>query len=172
MSAGRASVPAALLGVVLALLVMSGFWAWYDHRSSTVLPVKAILSRPQMAGLAKGLKSCEAAQGHRPDRLEDLLAGGYVKQPDLFDPRRKVGRAIDPRTGRFLATPDVLYFPGIEKDKDPADLVVLCTLFTERRDGRLLAVFNDYRLAELKPRQLVAALNRTYTRLAEKREGR
>ncbi|HET6429550.1 MAG TPA: hypothetical protein VFJ30_14130 [Phycisphaerae bacterium] len=170
MSAGRASLPAVFLGAVSTILVVLGVWAWQDYRSNAPLPAQAVLSRPQMAAVAEGVKSYEAANGRRPARLEELLAGGHVKPADLFDSRRKVDRAIDPETGRFLATPDVLYFPGIEQEKDASDLVLLCTLFTERRDGHLLAVFSDYRLVELEPRELVAALNRTYTRLAEKRD--
>ena len=163
----RASVPAVFLGVASAVVVLLCLRV---DRKSRLLPVEAVLSRPQMAAVAEGVKSYEGAKGRRPDRLEDLVAGGHVKPADLFDSRREVDRGIDPKTGRFGATPDVLYFPGIEKEKDASDLVLLCTLFTERRDGRLLVVFNDYRLAELKPRQVVNALNRTYTRLAEKRD--
>ena len=111
MSAGRASLPAVFLGAVSTILVVLGVWAWQDYRSNAPLPAQAVLSRPQMAAVAEGVKSYEAANGRRPARLEELLAGGHVKPADLFDSRRKVDRAIDPETGRFLATPHRVIMP-------------------------------------------------------------
>ena len=45
---------------------------------------------------------------------------------------------------------------------DPGDLVLGCSLLKVRREDKLLAIMNDYRVVEMTDAELLAALQRTY----------
>ncbi|MDY7011745.1 MAG: hypothetical protein SVV80_13490 [Planctomycetota bacterium] len=119
------------------------------------------ISEPQIRKVWEAIGGFSKEHNRRPEQLEMLTAGGYLKQADLFDARRKDAPAIDGQTGRFVINPDVLYFPAL-REEDPADLIVLCTVLLAAADGKYHAVFNDGRYAALAPHELVMALNRTY----------
>jgi len=127
------------------------------------------LSADQMRSVGRAVAQYEQETGERPARLEDAVKAGDLDACNLFDEDEDVPE-IDAATGRFAENPHVLYFPAVRKD-DPGDLVLLCTLLLRERDDAFRVIYNDGKYAELTRRQLIQALQRTYTYLGAKIQG-
>ncbi len=156
-----------LKGAIAGLLVVIGIWiAKQVHEKQkynylySFKPAMSI-SEPQIRKVWEAIGGFGKAYNRRPDTLEMLTAGGYLKPADLFDARRKDASSIDAQTGRFVTNPDVLYFPAVLAE-DPAEMVVLCTVLLAEDGGKYHVIFNDGRYAALTPHELVITLNRTY----------
>jgi len=63
--------------------------------------------------------------------------------------------------------PDVLYFPAL-REKDPDELIMLCTIPPHDADDKYRVVRNDGRYVEMGHRELTNALNKTYWYLGAK----
>jgi hypothetical protein len=113
------------------------------------------LSIEQIRKVVDAVADYEKSNQRRPVNLEALVKADLLSMGDLFDPKRSPDSDFNP---------DVLYFPALRKT-DPADLVLLCTIVTRKRGEPLLAVMNDYSTVELSPKELRAALQRTYSYL-------
>ena len=122
---------------------------------------RATISMAQLRKISAAVTEYAEAHGQRPAHLETLVEVGALAPRDLFDAQREEIPSIDPATGRFEGNPDVVYFPAVRKD-DPADLVLLCTLLTHERDDKLLVAYNNGKLGELTPHEMIIAMNRTY----------
>ncbi len=148
---------------ILCILLAVGVWIASRDREPDRPPRQPAMSisEPQIRRVWEAIGGFSKEYNHRPDTLEILTAGGYLKPADLFDARRKDALAIDVQTGRFATNPDVLYFPALRAE-DPADLIVLCTVLLATDGGKYHVIFNDGRYAALTPHELVMALNRTY----------
>ncbi len=148
---------------LLCLLLAGGVWIASQYRTPKRPPFQPAMSisEPQIHKVWEAIGGFSKEYNHRPDTLEMLTAGGYLKPVDLFDARRKDALAIDAQAGRFAINPDVLYFPAVWAE-DPTDLVLLCTVLLAEKGGKYHVIFNDGRYAALTPHELVMALNRTY----------
>lgn len=137
------------------------YMAWKDEhpfRSQMTVSVE------QIRKVGEAVAAFERSNQRRPDTLEALVKAGLLTAGDLFDRKRSTVPAIDAITWRFGINPDVLYFPALRKT-DPADLVLLCTITTGKRDKPFLSIMNDYRSVELSASELRNALQRTYSYL-------
>ena len=123
------------------------------------------VSADQIRRIAAAIGQFADSNGHRPMRLEQLVQTGVLKAEHLFDTRRTHIPRIDPNTGRFEINPDVLFFPAVDPN-DPGGLVLLCTLLVHNRGDPYHVIYNDGRYEALNNRQLIQALNRTYTHVA------
>ncbi len=147
----------------LCLLLAGGVGIVLRDREPDRPPFKPAMSvsEPQIRKVWEAIGRFSKEYNRRPDTLEMLTGGGYLKPADLFDARRKDAPAIDSQTGRFVINPDVLYFPALRAE-DPAEMVLLCTVLLAEKGGKYHVIFNDGRYAALTPHELVMALNRTY----------
>jgi hypothetical protein len=159
-----------------------GRWRWWVLLAAVALPVIAVVAVPRIWSVTGGFASQPALTSgqmakvggaiaqytekntRRPERVEDLVQAGLLAQADLYDSRRKeaVQPKLDPNSGHYDPIPDVLYFPAL-RPGDPGDLVMLCTLVTQKPGEKLQVVYNDGRAGELAPQEMVQALQRTYT---------
>ena len=145
-------VAISLLAGVVFFVGLFAYLEWQDRypfRSQMTLSIK------QICKVGGAVADYEKSNQHRPENLEALVKAGLLSSGDLFAPKRSP--ASD-------SNPDVLYFPALRKT-DPADLVLLCTIVTRKRGEPLLTVMNDYSTVELSPKELRAALQRTYSYL-------
>ena len=148
--------------VVLPVLILAAGMVLHLI-SLTHLPYtwRETISMAQLRKISTAVTAYTKAHDQRPAQLETLVEVGALAAGDLFDAQRNEISGIDPATRRFETNPDVIYFPALRKD-DPADLVLLCTLLTHKRHDKLLVAYNDGRLAELTPHEMIMAMNRTY----------
>ena len=75
--------------------------------------------------------------------------------------------AADSRPGLLAGSSDVLYFPAL-REKDPNELIMLCTILLHDADNKYRVVRNEGRYVEMGHRELTNALNRTYWYLGAK----
>ena len=160
----------ALAWIALVVAFIAGFVSLRVHGSLREgFQAAPTVSGEQIQRIAAGVAGYEQANGRRPERLEDVVKAGLLDARNLFDEEEDVPE-IDAATGRFAENPHVLYFPAVRKD-DPGDLVLLCTLLLRERDDKFRVVYSDGRYAELTSRQLIQALQRTYTYLGAEIQG-
>ncbi|HUT57945.1 MAG TPA: hypothetical protein VNA25_08855 [Phycisphaerae bacterium] len=153
--------------VATAILVVPIFitaMVWKIRNGDRWTPGREV-SEAQIRRITAALASYAAEHGERPMRLAQLVQHGYLGAESLFDGERGQLPGIDANTGRFTVNPDVLYFPGVEPN-DPGDLVLLCTLLVRDRGDPYHVIYNDGRYEAMAGRQLIRALNRTYTHVA------
>ena len=154
---------------LVCLLLAVGVWihrAPIDWRPDRPPPPQTFqpgmsISEPQIRKVWEAIGAFDKKNNHRPDTLEMLTAGGYLKPADLLDTRRKETPAITTQPRRFAINPDMLYFPALWAE-DPADMVLLCTVLLAEDGGKYHVIFNDGRYAALTSHELVMALNLTY----------
>ncbi len=151
------------------LLLAVGVWIVLGDRKPNRPPCQPAMSisEPQIRKVWKAIGTFSKENNHRPDTLEILTGGGYLKPADLFDERRKETPALTTQPHRFAINPDVLYFPALRAE-DPADMVLLCTVLLAEDGEKYHIIFNDGRYAALTSHELVMALNRTYEYIGSK----
>ena len=148
-------------GVLLGFLGSLAADKWFQYAAARFAPCPCV-NVAQIQAIAAGIQAYESEHGRRPP----TVAGKYCDQSDCFDERKGRLPEIDQATGRFASNPHVIYFPAVRKN-DPPELVVLCTLLKKAEADPYLVVRNDGRLSELTARELVPALQRTYTYLGQ-----
>ncbi len=122
------------------------------------------VSAEQIQHIAGAISQYEKTNGRRPERLEMLVKAGLIKCEAFFDDRQSKPSEIDEKTGRFVHNPHVLYFPAVLKS-DPGDMVLLCTITLRENGGKFQVIYNDGSHAKLDSRELIMALQKTYTYL-------
>ncbi|HAU36902.1 MAG TPA: hypothetical protein DCX07_04210 [Phycisphaerales bacterium] len=152
-----------LVGFLFGVLSFLGVLFWNIIWQEAIVPQPCVTTA-QIQAIAAGIRAYETEHGRRPPTLEALVAGKYCDKSDCFDERKGRLPEIDQATGRFASNPDVIYFPAVRRS-DPPELVVLCTLLKKAEADPYLVVRNDGQLVELTARELVPALQRTYTYL-------
>ncbi|MCK4624328.1 MAG: hypothetical protein KAV00_03385 [Phycisphaerae bacterium] len=158
-------------GAIAGLLLIIGIWiagqVYEGQKPGYSFQPGMSISEPQIRKVCEAIGTFSKEYNRRPDRLEMLTAGGYLKPADLFDARRKDTLAIDAQTGRFATNPDVLYFPVLRAE-DPAEMVLLCTVLLAEDGGKYHVILNDGQYAALTSHELVMALNLTYEYIGSK----
>ncbi len=150
-----------VLATVLSLIIYTVLHrAYKSSQTGSAWSVSA----EQIQQIAGAISQYEKTNGRRPERLEMLVKAALIKCEAFFDDRQSKPSEIDEITGRFMQNPHVLYFPAVLKS-DPGDMVLLCTITLRENGGKFQVIYNDGRHAKLDSRELIMALQKTYTYL-------
>jgi hypothetical protein len=155
------------LGIPLGIVAMIVIAVILRERASRMVPGYAVSAQQIWAVGAAVERFARDSNGRRPATLEELVGKGLVRREDLFDATRGKPPAVDARMRRFVEPPDVIYFPALRAD-DPNGLVLLCTLLLHNEDDKYQVIYNDGRRAAVTGRELIPALNRTYSYISSR----
>jgi hypothetical protein len=149
-----------LAGVVLGLLALPAWYYLHGKKELALRPGLAV-SAAQIRAIGGALNQFSAQTDRRPERLVELVELHWLSADEFFDrARRQVVRYGADRD--FTVNPDVLYFSALRAG-DPNNLVLLCTLLLHGEEDSYHVVFNDGRYEAMNARELIQAINRTYT---------
>ncbi len=155
--------PSALLLILIGIGLVVLYWQVVqpalEHRKR--FAENYAVSAEQMQAVGKAIGEYETANGERPMKLAELVEAKLVESAAMYDDRRDDVPVTIEKFAAFATNPDVLYFPAL-RASDPADNVLLCTLLLRNKRDKYRVIYNDGRLGQLEPMELVIALNRTY----------
>jgi hypothetical protein len=155
-----------LAGVVLGLLAIPAWHLVSAEKGPALRPGRAV-SAAQIRSIAGAIDKFALQKGGRPGRLALPVQAGLLGARDLFDSSRNQVPQYDADTGGFTENPDVVHFSAL-LPSDPNNLVLLCTLFLHSEGDSYHVVFNDGRYEAMNARELIQAMNRTYSYIASR----
>ncbi len=148
-----------LIGIGLAILYWTVIAPAMEQRKR--FAESYAVSAEQMRAVGKAIAKYETANGERPMKLAELVEAKLIEPAVLFDEQRGSVPVTIEKFAEFDTNPDVLYFPAL-RASDPPDNVLICTLLLRNKRDKYRVIYNDGRLGQLEPMELVIALNRTY----------